>query len=202
MGGIGSGTWSRIEAKRTTDAVPAIDVRELQRRRGLTPGRRFVETWSCGGLVAAQVAIEVQRNNLLFRYVHESVSGDREPVECVVPLVATSCNFGGVRRWFRCPECKKRVAVIYASRSCACRHCHELVYLSQRERAGDRALKRAQNIRMRLGGSANLFAPFPGKPKWMRWATYQRLQLEGFRDEIPNMAHLKAMLERRRRPAT
>src|ERR1700722_11585982 len=118
MGGIGSGTWSRIEAKRTVDAVPAIDIRELQRHRGLAPGSRFVETWTRGGMVAAQVAIEVQRNNLLFTYVHVSGAGDREPVECVVPIVETPCNYGGLRRWLLCPECKKRIAVIYVSRSC------------------------------------------------------------------------------------
>ena len=142
MGGIGSGTWSRYEAKRTTDAGPAIDIRQLQRRRGLAPGDKFVATWTRGGMVAAQVAIEVQQNNLLFRYVHVSGAGDREPVDCVVPIVATPCNYGGLRRWLRCPECKKRIAVIYVSRSCACRHCHELVYSSQRERAGDRARQR------------------------------------------------------------
>jgi hypothetical protein len=202
MGGIGSGTWSRIEAKRTTDAVPAIDIREMQRRRGLAPGSRFVETWTRGGMVAARVAIEVQKRHLKLQYVHVSAGEEREPVECVVPIVDAPCNYGGLRRWLRCPECKRRIAIIYISRSCACRHCHELVYSSQRESAGDRERQRAQNIRMRLGGSANLFTGFPERPKWMRWATYQRLQHEAYEDEIRNLAHLKSMFEKRQWPAT
>ena len=200
MGGSGSGTWHRCEVKLTTDAVPSIDIGQLQRRRGLVPCSRFVETWTRGGMVIAQVAVEVQQDQLRFRYVRVSGAGEREPVDCVVPIASTPCNYGGSRRWFRCPECKKRIAVIYIqSLSCACRKCSELVYSSQRESAGDRARQRAQNIRMRLGGSANLFEPFPRKPKWMRWTTYQRLQLEAIKDEGPNLAHLISMLNRRQR---
>jgi hypothetical protein len=202
MGGIGSGKWSRQEAKRTADAVPAIDIRELQRCRGLAAGSRFVETWTRGGMVAAQIAIDVQKHHLLLRYVHVSGAGEQEPVEGVVPIVDAPCNYGGLRRWFRCPECKRRIVIIYISRSCACRHCHELVYSSQRESAGDRARQRAQNIRIRLGGSANLLIAFPERPKWMRWATYQRLRLEAFKNETRNLAHLISILERHKRPAT
>ncbi len=203
MGGFGSGMGIRCEAKLTTDSVPAIDIRQLQRSRELMPGNRIVKTWTRGGLIAAQVEIDIQHNQLRIRYVRMSSSGEREPVGCVVPISSTPCNYGGVRRWFCCPECKKRIAVIYlVGRGCACRHCHGLVYSSQRERAGDRARQRAQIIRMRLGGSANLSTAFPERPKWMRWATYHHLQLETFKDESRNLAHLKSMLERHKRPAT
>jgi hypothetical protein len=35
---------------------------------------------------------------------------------------------------------------------------------------------RAQAIRIKLGGSANLNEPFPRKPEGMRWSTYRRLR--------------------------
>lgn len=201
MGGTGSGTWSRYESKLKTDAVPAIDIRQLQLDHQLIPGRKHIKTWRRCGVVAAQVVIEVQQQHLLLRYVRISSLGQPESVQCVVPFTSTPCHYGGVRRWLLCPDCKKRIAVIYVlSKGCACRHCHDLVYSSQRERAGDRARQRAQNIRVRLGGSANLFERFPGKPKCMRWATYQRLQLEAIKQEGVNLANLNSMLERRWRP--
>jgi hypothetical protein len=53
-----------------------------------------------------------------------------------------------------------------------------LAYESQRESPSNRAMRRAQRIRMRLGGTANMFLPLPVKPKGMHWLTYQRLRRE------------------------
>jgi hypothetical protein len=92
----------------------------------------------------------------------------QEPVE----LDWTPCNFRGERPWFLClglvngVRCGRRVAILYGpGRYFLCRHCYDLVYESQRDDAMYRALHKAQSIRKRLGGSANMTEPFPQKPK-------------------------------------
>ena len=51
-----------------------------------------------------------------------------------------------------------------------------VAYASQREVSHDRALRRAQNIRKKLGGSVNMLESFPAKPKGMHWHTYMRME--------------------------
>lgn len=64
----------------------------------------------------------------------------------------TSYTLGGSRLWFRCPACSRRVAVLYgAGRQFACRSCKGLPYACQREGDDDRAARRANRIRKRLG---------------------------------------------------
>ena len=98
------------------------------------------------------------------------------------PVVWTPCRFGGDRPWFVCSVyangtyCGRQVTKLYnAGRLFACRHCSRLAYASQQESAHDRGLRKAQTIRMRLGGSANMLDDFPEKPKGMHWRTYERL---------------------------
>ncbi len=64
-----------------------------------------------------------------------------------------------------------------------------------------RAIRRAQKIRMRLGGSANLSAPFPSKPKGMHWRTYERLRRNEEAAQQRSLAGMVALLNRLERPA-
>src|SRR5713101_3386584 len=84
------------------------------------------------------------------------------------------------------------------------RHCYNLSYVSRSESAlapaeikspRDRSMERARGIRLRLGGSASLFEPFPSKPKGMWSKTYQRLRDRSERDE---MVHWRQLVERHR----
>lgn len=48
-----------------------------------------------------------------------------------VSLVTTKCHYGGVRFWFSCPGCHKRVGALYRkplAQYFLCRHCLGLVY--------------------------------------------------------------------------
>ena len=110
---------------------------------------------------------------------------DRQDIDEPIPLLATRPHFGGVRWWFICPlvvagnPCQRRVGKLYlppGARYFGCRHCHGLSYGCRGEEAPSRALRRAQKIRRRLGGSESMVSPFPSKPKRMHWRTYERLR--------------------------
>jgi hypothetical protein len=45
-----------------------------------------------------------------------------------IPLTSTPCYFGGVRCWFLCPSCGKRVGILYRIGVYLCRDCHGLTY--------------------------------------------------------------------------
>ena len=206
MGGVGSGNWYRFDKKPTTDECHSVDVRYLHREGLLTPGHWFSlrwsrgehETGSIGGSVEGHLRLRPER--VILRYRCRSGQGSEwEDVWEPVSLDWTACNFGGERPWFICPGagCGRRVAVLYGpGKYFLCRHCYDLVYESQRENVMNRALRRAQAIRERLGGSANMTKPFPEKPKGMHWSTYERLWWEHHEAEMEQLAGMREWLDK------
>lgn len=110
------------------------------------------------------------------------LDGCKEDISYPISLSWTPCNFGRSRPWFVCPgvvngvSCERRVAKLYLKgRYFLCQHCHDLTYLSQQEARRHAPLRRCQKIRQKLGGTANMTAPLPRKPKGMHLKTYLRL---------------------------
>jgi len=100
-----------------------------------------------------------------------------KPVEHTVQLTQTACNYGGVRHWFRCEHCQRRVGVLYFSGGqCACRKCFKLAYKSERESRHYRLFRKADKIRERLGWWAGIALPDGEKPKGMHWKTFYRMK--------------------------
>jgi hypothetical protein len=88
-------------------------------------------------------------------------------------------------------------AILYGpGRYFLCRHCYDLTYQSQRDSQMYRALHRAQDIRRRLGGSANMTEPFPEKPKGMHHDTYERLWWEHHAAEMEQLLGMKEWLDK------
>lgn len=74
--------------------------------------------------------------------------------------------------------CGRRVAILYGGRIFACRNCHKLAYPSQREDDSDRAARRADRIRAKLGWEPGILNGTGWKPKGMHWDTFQQLNAQ------------------------
>jgi len=114
---------------------------------------------------------------MILSYRHRSGDEAWQEKEYSVSLDWTDCNYGGQRAWFRCPAagCGRRVAIIYGGSIFACRHCHDLVYASQREQRHDRLTRKLDKIRERLAWQPGFLNGVGIRPKGMRQRTYARL---------------------------
>lgn len=87
---------------------------------------------------------------------------DRLPPRRGTPLVSLSCP--GLR-----------AAILYSNGIFACRHCFQLAYPSQRESCDDRAARKANRIRDKLGWKPGILNSKGWKSKGMHWDTFERL---------------------------
>ena len=133
------------------------------------PGRASLE-WATGESINLSI-LAGQRVQFHYKVDGQTV----EPY--TAQLVTTAQHLGGVRWWWLCPFCRRRVAHLYmVGQVWRCRHCGRLTYATIQER---RDLLGTIDVRLgqlqrRLKGSGN-FLTLPAKPKWMRWHTYERL---------------------------
>jgi hypothetical protein len=180
MGGLGSGRHYRFGAADCTDEYRRLDVRRWQRDGLLNPGDAFSTSWSRNGEAVASINVRTETDQVILSYRHRRNGGDWKDEEYPVRLEWTPCTYGGRRAWFLCPAvgCGRRVAYLHGGTIFACRQCHRLAYRSQRENADDRAVRRADKIRARLGWPAGIMNGAGGKPKGMRWQTFWRLSAQ------------------------
>ncbi len=177
MGGLGSGHRWRYGAKATTDAYRRLDVRALSRVGALTPGYAGGWQWVQCGTTVASIQIFANANSLCVNYRHRSGDENWSTENYPIRLVRTPCNFGGSRVWFQCPAqvCGRRVSILYGEGIFACRRCYDLAYASSRESPPDRAARRADKLRTKLGWGPGILNDLGDKPKWMRRGTFERL---------------------------
>lgn len=195
MGGSGSGSGPRPGAKPSIDDFYHLDIRHCARRGMLLPGQSTHWRWKPDGKELASIHVTVEADRIVLNYRHCSDEGSWKTESYPVRIVRTDCHFGGSRQWFLCPtsDCGRRVAVLYGDTLFACRECHRLAYSTTREDAGARAARRAEKIRAHMGWSSDEQEWLGQKPKWMRWATFDRLQYEY---QFAVMQSLAALAER------
>jgi hypothetical protein len=184
MGGYNSG---RHGGKRTTGDMHALDVRRLQRDKLLTPGESFGWTWSRNGNKLASINIKADTNSVTLSYCTKQEDGTWQDMDYPVRVERTACHLGGLRVWWLCPCCGRRVAVLYCGKMFACRQCLQLTYESTRTPELSKPFARADKMRRRLGWCAGIANPPGEKPKGMHWKTYLRLMQQLYSHSIAAM---------------
>ena len=91
-----------------------------------------------------------------------------------INILTSSCHYGGVRYWWQCPKCHRRVGVLYKAGLYVCRHCLGLNYHSQHQHTYQRPDNRMESIRRRLNWHKNPYS----KPKGMHHKTFEKLFME------------------------
>ncbi len=190
MGGLGSGRPSG-SGRSTVETCRSLDVNRLHRDGCLRPGWSGGRQWSINDEKVASINLRAEADQLLLSYRVRFYGGEWESVEETVRIIRVPCRFGGTRPYFICPgvvngiACGRRVAKLHGpGRYFLCRHCYRLAHASQREANLDRSLRRANKIRMRLGGEPGMAEPFPARPKGMWRRTYNRMREQVFEAEM------------------
>ncbi|CAM3757813.1 hypothetical protein [Polaromonas hydrogenivorans] len=191
---MGSSSSGNHGGKRTTSDMRALDVRKLQRDGLLTPQRSVSLTWSRNGKPEATIDMQVRTDSVTLDYRQRDRGGEWQAMKYPVRLAWTPCTYGGQRAWWLCPAvgCGRRVAVLYGGSVFACRHCQRLADKSQRETPNDRAYRRANDLRDRLGWVPGVIHGAGVKPKGMHWRTYWRLRASHDANVMQTLAGLSA----------
>jgi hypothetical protein len=190
MGGFGSGRrscWGRC----TVEDCRSIDVIRLHKAGCLAPGWSGGWEWTRDGERVASITVCAGPDRLHLSYRVRVAGDDWEDVDEPVRIVRVPCRFGGTRPYFICPgvvngtSCGRRVAKLYIDgRYFLCRYCYRLAHASQSESKCDRALRRTNKLRERLGGEPGLMCPLPMRPKGMWTRTYERLRGKALEAEM------------------
>jgi hypothetical protein len=185
MGGLGSGRPSSGRA--TVDDCQSLDVNQLCKAGVLTSGWMGNWQWSRDGERIGSISISGGKDRIVLSYRSKRGTEDWEDVNEPIAIRWSACRFGGERPYFTCPGdvngnvCARTVVKLYcAGRYYLCRHCYRLAYASQSEDQWDRASRRVNKHRRRLGGEPGMLSGIPERPKGMWHRSYQRLLSEIF----------------------
>lgn len=195
MGGIGSGRREyattptvgqcrTLDADQLTEYVDASGFIDWQWDEDTTI-RMYLEKDGAADYVDA----------LRFVYTTRPNTDDATEYEYRVQIEYTEPNFGGVRPWFLCPECRERRRKLYLpprAELFACRECYDLGYQSSRSSGND--LERAEQRYRKAFAKADAESrqphpnnmPFtPERPKGMHHDTFEDLcdEVKAARDE-------------------
>jgi len=190
MGGTGSGRHFHYSTRSYTEDYLDLDIRLMNQRgwlnkkgyQNLTWKRNNQEIGTVQLLVWTRVQFPTEKSIMRLKYKSRTNGGDWQELNYQVELETTKCNFGGLRYWFKCPECSKRACVLYGGTIFKCRSCHDLVHKSRNESALDQATRRLDKEKDKLWPDGGLCfydsVDWLDKPKWMRHKTFDAKKVE------------------------
>jgi hypothetical protein len=169
----------------------------MHRRGVFVPGTKGQLTWHQRAEETGAVLFGTLPDAVVLVYDYRAVSGDWEQVVVHIRVEWTPCHFGGTRPWFRCPQCDRRVGVLYdAGKWFWCRHCTGLPYASQQHGGVDRWLEPLHRLREWLSIRLSPFETLGPwhKPKGMHWRTFHRLAARDTRYRAAFLGALRRLL--------
>ena len=145
------------------EQLQRLDIRVLRKRGLLWVGGTNTWSWSRGDENAGSIRFTVNESSVRLIYSVGGVDASQ-----TIWTTTTPCAYGGSRRWYVCPVCSGRCEVLYQrSGRFACRSCQRVSYTSQSGSEHDRMIQRYHRLNALVD---------EGKPKWQRWATFNRLE--------------------------
>lgn len=122
---------SRSDARKPEcDTLPFISVVYMQQQGVISNNLQTVLTTEWG--LSRKARVTIYTNLLPQPYMRISFTVKDVNKTQIVYLTTTHCNYGGIRWWFNCPFCFKRVGKLFLfGENYACRHCHNLTYKSR-----------------------------------------------------------------------
>lgn len=200
MGGFGSG---RRGGKLTVEQCRALDVSRLHKAGALSPGWAGISEWTRDGKRVASIRVVGGRDRIVLSYRWRRGGAEWQDVEEPIRILWRPCRYGSERPYFQCPGvidsvpcCRRSVKLYCVGRYYLCRTCYRLSYASRNEDRWDRALRRANKIRTKLGGEPGTSSLFPRRPKGMWSQTYDELRDRVIDDESVAEERLVFMMQR------
>ena len=183
MGGKGSGNYFHTKTRTTTNDCLELDLRKFKKRNWLSSSNWQTLTWTKGGREIGSIQYRYLNNELNLNYTTRKSGGDWVVKNESILLIHTPCNFGGVRQWFRCNQCKNKAICLYAKDNFKCRKCANLIHPCVNESKLDRACRTLERYQSILSPDVKVGVldgvDWLPKPKWMRYQTYFKLLNKG-----------------------
>lgn len=192
MGGANSGSWLRWNTKKTIESTNRIDIRYLHRNKLLKPGIVSSLNWTTRGKPNGNIQFSCFDKYLLLAYRYRTNSeAEWKDVRQHIQITETSCNYGGARKWFICPNCDCRVAILCSHHSrFVCRKCANLAYYVQTQGFHSRMVDKRNKAYAKIHDSNGRLKHKPKGLHWQTWSKYWRDYKDA--DYLANLALVSA----------
>ena len=165
------------QSKIQVESLRAMDSRVMQKQGIFENGTGSYNWWDAESKeIRSSIGYSYQDQLMTLTY-----QCNGESYHYAIHIDQTACNYGGTRSWFICPspQCKKRVAKLYLSKSgCfTCRHCNNANYAIQQMSNKNKPLHHMHKMRDKLGWSYNYVRNYQRwhKPKYIHYKTFKAM---------------------------